>query len=213
MFITFEGIEGAGKSSQIPFVADWLEARGVACVTTREPGGTPIGCQIRSVLLDPKNDALEPEAELLLYIADRIQHIRSVIIPALAAGKTVLCDRYLDATVVYQGVARGLDSEMIHRIHDLVAADLLPDLTFLFDLPPAVGLSRAWKQLDDGSRVDRESRFESEHLEFHERVRNGYLHRAKQAPDRFCVIDAAGPVSDVRRQLLAVLESKMGNAL
>jgi dTMP kinase len=191
MFITLEGIEGAGKSCQLPDIGKFLTSKGHECITTREPGGTAVGGQIRSVLLDPSNTGLVPAAELLLYVADRIQHIRTVIEPHLAANRTVLCDRFFDATLVYQGYARGLDKSLICQLHALVCDNLQPDLTLLFDLEPEIGLARAWRQLDNGHRTGSESRFEQETIEFHQKVRQGYLDLARQSPQRFRIIDAS----------------------
>jgi dTMP kinase len=191
MFITLEGIEGAGKSSQLENISAFFKARGYSCLTTREPGGTAVGTQIRGILLDPANRDLDPRAELLLYVADRIQHIKTVIEPHMGERRLVLCDRFFDATLVYQGYARGLDTGLIRDLHRLVCNDLAPDLTLLFDLDPQVGLARAWRQIDDGGRTDLESRFELEALAFHEKVRSGYLELARSDPRRFRIIDAA----------------------
>ena len=205
MFITLEGIEGAGKTSQIREIARFLEGRGHECLITREPGDTPIGRKIRSILLDPENKALTSMAELFLYAADRAQHLEERVLPALAAGKTVISDRFHDATRVYQGAARGIDTALIDRINRLVLGDLVPDLTLLFDLPPETGLARAWKQLGDGERDDRESRFEAEALSFHEKVRAGYLRLAESEPARFRVVHAEKGLSEVTEQVLAIL--------
>jgi dTMP kinase len=191
MFITLEGIEGAGKSSQLETITGFFKDRGYACFATREPGGTAVGAQIRSILLDPANRDLDPRAELLLYVADRIQHIKRVIEPHLGEHRVVLCDRFFDATLVYQGYARGLDTGLIRDLHRLVCNDLAPDLTLLFDLDPRVGLDRAWRQLDCGGRTGLESRFELEKLTFHEKVRSGYLELARSEPRRFRIIDAS----------------------
>jgi dTMP kinase len=205
MFITLEGIEGAGKTSQLQNIVSFLKTEGYECVTTREPGGTAIGEQIRRVLLDPSNAGLDPAAELLLYIADRIQHIRTVIEPHLKANRTVLCDRYFDATLVYQGYARGLDKSMIHKLHQLVCNNLQPDITLLFDLEPEVGLARAWRQIDNGGRTGLESRFEQEKLDFHQKVRAGYLELARKSPQRVRIIDAGqdekSVASAIRKEL------------
>jgi len=209
MFITLEGIEGSGKSSQVRTVADWLTAAGHHCLTTREPGGTAIGGQIRSVLLDPDNTALAPAAELLLYVADRVQHLETVVHPALSAGKTVVCDRYFDATLVYQGYARGLDKEMILRLHRLACNGLMPDLTLLLDLDPQIGLDRAWKRIHAHGVQAKESRFETETLAFHGRVREGYLDLARREPQRFAVIDAGADQSTVSEQIRAVLATRI----
>ncbi len=209
MFITLEGIEGAGKTTQIENIVAFLEARGYACLTTREPGGTAIGSQIRGVLLDPANNDLDAAAELLLYMADRVQHIRTLIKPRLAAGQVVLCDRYFDATLVYQGYARGLDKRLINELHRLVCDNLKPDLTLLFDLKPETGLARAWRQIDNGGRTGTESRFEQEKIEFHRKVRSGYLDLARLEPQRFRIVDA----EQRREQVCEAIESIMTDFL
>lgn len=206
MFITLEGVEGAGKTSQVDGIVTAIETRGYTCVTTREPGGTPIGSQIRRLLLDPAYKDLDPCAELLLYMADRAQHIRSVIEPHLISGNVVLCDRFFDATLVYQGYARGVDKEMIRSLHRLTCGDLTPDLTLLFDLEPSVGLARAWKEIHKGDRTDQESRFEQEAINFHRKVRAGYLELARQAPHRFRTIDAGQPQEQVTQAVEKILD-------
>lgn len=205
MFITLEGIEGAGKTTQLQNIVAFLKTRGYECVTSREPGGTAIGAQIRAVLLNPDNGDMDAGTELLLYVADRVQHIRTFIQPHLAAGRVVLCDRYFDATLVYQGYARGLDKTLITTLHRLVCDNLLPDITLLFDLDPVLGLERAWQAIDNGGRTPRETRFENEKLAFHHKVREGYLDVARMAPHRFKVIDAAGDVQAITRAVEAVL--------
>lgn len=207
MFITLEGIEGSGKTTQVRTIAQWLKAAGREPLTTREPGGTPIGGQIRSVLLNPDNRELAPTAELLLYVADRVQHLETVVRPALAAGRVVVCDRYVDATLVYQGYARGLDLAMIRQLHRLVCHGLRPDLTLLLDLNPEAGLARAWRRIHADGFHARESRFEKEQLAFHQRVRAGYLEMAGREPERFKVIDAAVDAQAVRLQIEAALEA------
>lgn len=197
MFITLEGIEGSGKTTQIGRLAEFLENKGIGCVTTRQPGGTLIGENIRSILLDPANSALAPLAELLLYMADRAQHIHELIRPALMNGKTVVCDRYFDATLVYQGFARGLSIRLIKQLHQLLFDDLKPDVTLLLDLSPQLGLERAWQQLNNGQRSGDESRFEAEALAFHEKVRAGYLELARLEPDRFRIVDASKSQDEV----------------
>ena len=207
MFITLEGIEGSGKTTQISRLVKLFENRGIECVTTRQPGGTLIGENIRSILLDPANSALEPLAELLLYMADRAQHINELIRPALTEGKTVVCDRYFDATLVYQGFARGLSIELIRQLHQLLFDDLKPDVTLLLDLSPQVGLKRAWQQLNNGQRSGDESRFEVEAVAFHEKVRAGYLDLARLEPDRFRIIDAAQSRDQVFAAMRKVVSS------
>ncbi len=210
MFITLEGIEGSGKSTQIFHIFNFLTASGYPCVMTREPGGTQIGRKIRSILLDPESTAMNPDAELLLYTADRVQHIQEIILPAITEEKIVVCDRYFDATMAYQGFARGLDITSIQNLHRLICRNLHPDLTFLLDVAPDLGLKRAWHQLKAGSRMDAESRFENETIAFHERVRRGYLAIAEKEPERFRIVDAAQTESHVQAQILHILKSEIG---
>jgi dTMP kinase len=207
MFITFEGIEGSGKTTQIQYLVDYYSSMARPCVITREPGGTAIGNKIRSILLDPDSKGMDPTAELLLYMADRAQHIEGLIKPALADGKIVVCDRYFDATVVYQGGARGLGADFIKKLHAIILANLKPDVTILLDLPPETGLKRAWKQLNNGQRSDEESRFEEEKLEFHQQVRAGYLELAGQEPERFHIIDADQDEGKVRDSILKIADA------
>ncbi|MEE8432463.1 MAG: dTMP kinase [Candidatus Desulfatibia sp.] len=209
MFITLEGIEGSGKTTQVRHIVEFLQSKGHACVATREPGGTRIGKQIRALLLDPESSDMDPMTELLLYTADRAQHVKQFVLPLLSAGKTVLCDRYYDATVVYQGYARGLDIGLIRGLHKLILKDLKPDITILLDLPPDEGLARAWKQINSGTRTGIESRFEKETLAFHEKVRSGYLELARLEPERFRVIDASKSESQVRKEILGILSSEL----
>jgi dTMP kinase len=206
MFITLEGIEGSGKSTQIRTIAQWLEAAGRDCLTTREPGGTPIGGQIRSVLLHPDNHALAPTAELLLYVADRVQHLETVVRPALAAGKVVVCDRYFDATLVYQGYARGLDRQMIRQLHQLACNGLTPDLTLLLDLDPETGLDRAWRRIHaDASHSG--IPFRKGTTGFPSTREGRYLDLARLEPQRFAIIDAAVDKHAVGLQIQAALKS------
>lgn len=207
MFITLEGIEGSGKTSQVQAIARWLAVAGYSCLTTREPGGTPIGSQIRSILLHPDNRDLAPTAELLLYVADRVQHLETVVRPALAAGKVVVCDRYFDATLVYQGYARGLDTAMLRQLHQLTCNGLTPDLTLLLDLDPEIGLARAWGRIRADDIHGQEARFEKERLIFHQRVRGGYLDLAGRESERFAVIDASVDAQMVKDQIESALEA------
>lgn len=201
-FITFEGIEGSGKTTQIGLLSRALHARGIAHVLTREPGGTPAGDRIRSLLLDPATRLSAP-AELLLYAAARAEHLERVIRPALAAGRMVLCDRYLDATRAYQGSGRGLPLDWIEAIHALEPLRLAPDTTLLLDLDAAVGLERARGRNARGGQ--NEGRFEAEDLPFHRRVREGYLALAKSEPERFRVVDASGDPEAVQRRVQEAL--------
>ncbi len=205
MFISFEGIEGSGKTTQIKHIVKFLQDNGHDCVITREPGGTRIGEKIRAILLDPASKDMDPLTELLLYTADRAQHIREFVYPFLSAGKTVLCDRFYDATVVYQGFARGLDIGLIYKLHKLLLDNLKPDITILLDLPPEKGLSRAWKQIENGDRESVETRFEEEKLSFHNKVRSGYLELARLEPGRFRVIDASMDENQVCSEIIKIL--------
>jgi len=209
MFITLEGIEGSGKTTQLKNITAYLDRKGYDTIVTREPGGTVIGEKIRAILLDPANEGIAPLAELFLYEADRVEHIKKKILPALAAGKTVLCDRFCDATVVYQGYARGLDLDFIQRVHCLILEDLKPDLTLLFDLKPKIGLSRAWDQINNGRRTGDESRFEKETLAFHEKIRAGYLELARLEPQRFHIIDASRDPARVKSDTIACLKQAL----
>jgi len=193
--ITFEGIDGCGKSTQMRSLGQYLTERGVAVVSTREPGGTELGRKVRSALLDGGAGSVEPLAELLLYAADRAQHVRRVILPALSLGKVVLSDRFYDATTVYQGYARGFDLELVNQLNELATGGLKPDLTLLFDLDVETGLKRTMRR-GDGTSVTAAGpdRLDQEPMEFHERVRQAYLDIAAREPERFRIIPSAGPV-------------------
>ena len=206
MLITLEGIEGSGKTTQLKHIEAFFTRRGMETVVTREPGGTVVGEKIRAVLLNPDIEQMAPLTELFLYEADRIEHLEKIIRPALAAGKIVLCDRFFDATVVYQGFGRGLDLVMIDRLHAMILGGLKPDLTILFDLPPETGLDRAWNQVSNGDRSGKEMRFEKEKLAFHRSIRDGYLALARQEPERFVVVDAGADLNAVRAAVTALLE-------
>jgi dTMP kinase len=206
MLITLEGIEGSGKTTQIDYIAAYLQNSGLDYIITKEPGGTVLGAKIRSILLDPENVNIHPMTELLLYAADRVQHIKELITPMIEAGKVVICDRFHDSTTVYQGFTRGIDVTLIQRLNSLVLEGLVPDITFVLDLDPEIGLQRAWRQIKNGSRSESETRFENEKLQFHESVRNGYLELARQEPDRFVVVDASADPSNVWDQIFNQLE-------
>ena len=209
MFISFEGIDGSGKTTQIQHMVKFFQDNRHSCVITREPGGTRIGEKIRAILLDPVSKDMDPLTELLLYTADRAQHIKEFVSPFLSAGKTVLCDRFYDATVVYQGFARGLDIGLIDKLHNLLFENLKPDITILLDLPPEKGLSRAWKQIENGDRENIETRFEEEKLSFHNKVRAGYLELARLEPERFRVIDASMNENQVRNEIINILSGEI----
>ena len=208
MFITLEGPEGGGKTTQVRALAAFLRQRGLDVVTTREPGGTAIGDQIRHVLHDTDNCAMSPTTEMLLYAASRAQHVAEVIRPALAAGRVVLCDRYADSTMAYQGYGRGLDRQVLAALTDIATGGLRPDLTLLLDLDVERGLARRRDQGDEMNRLDLET------VEFHHRVRSGYLVMAAAEPERWRRIDAdrdsEAVQADIRQAVLAWLEEAGG---
>ncbi len=207
MFITFEGIEGSGKTTQIELLIPVLEAKGYECISTREPGATRIGEKIRAILLDSSHTNMLPITELLLYEADRAQHLREVIEPALAANRVVVSDRFFDATTVYQGYARGFDLKLIEQMHDMVVGKMKPDLTLILDLPVDVGLKRAWQRISNQSNSVREDRFEKEDLVFHEKVRQGYLTLARLEPERIRVIDASRDPATAHKEIVEIVLS------
>ena len=188
MFITFEGIEGCGKSTQAKRLVNRLREFEILVVFTLEPGGTRVGKEIRHILLDSRNQHLSPLAELLLYAADRAQHVQEVIKPALEQDKWVLCDRFFDATTVYQGYARGQDMTLIASLNEKASLGIWPDITFLIDCPVEIGLERAVKR-NKALSQDRQDRFEKENRSFHEAVRAGYLSMARGDRKRFVVVD------------------------
>ncbi len=200
LFITVEGIEGTGKSTNLRFLLECLVARGIDPVVTREPGGTPIGERIRELLLDTGHGAMCDDTELLLMFAARAQHLAQVIRPALDKGQWVLCDRFTDATYAYQGGGRGMDSGRISVLEEWTQRGLRPDLTILLDVDPEVGLARA------AGRGRAADRFEQERLEFFERVRARYLDLAAAEPERFRVVDAGRPLPQVQADLARIVE-------
>ena len=204
-FITFEGGEGVGKTTQIRLVAEWLRARGLEVVLTREPGGTPRAERLRQILLERGDEPMPQSCELLLMFAARATHLANLIEPAVARGAWVLCDRFTDATYAYQGAGRGIDPSRIDALVEIVHRDRQPDLTVLLDAPVAVGMARAHARNGD----DGPDRFETERSEFFERVRQCYLARAAREPQRFRLVDAsAGPhevEAEVRRALAPLL--------
>ncbi len=198
-FITLEGGEGVGKTTNLSFIQQLLEDRGISVVVTREPGGTQLAEQIRHLLLDKHSERITPVAELLMMFAARSQHITHVIEPALQKGQWVLCDRFTDATFAYQGGGRGMDLETIAWLERCVQGDLKPDLTFLLDAPIETGMLRAQHRGDF-------DRFEQEQLDFFERVRQVYLRRARQHKTRFQVIDAVQELEKVQNDIKQALE-------
>jgi dTMP kinase len=197
--ITFEGVEGAGKTTLAQHLADWLRAQGVSVRLTREPGGSPLGEHLRPLLL---HEPLDAWAELFLFLADRRQHTLQVILPALEQGAWVLCDRYADSTLVYQGYGRGLDIALIRRLNALATGDLTPDLTVLIDLPVEDALARA----------NAPNRFEAETLAFHTRIRAGYLELARAEPRRFLVLDGLQPLEALQASLKQAVRERFLDA-
>lgn len=199
LFITFEGVEGCGKSTQMKLLHEHLTYRGRTVVVTREPGGTPIAESIRALLLDPENAALGPTAELLLYEAARAQHVHEKIRPAIRERKIVLCDRFADSTTAYQGAGRGLKPEILDELHRIATDGIWPDHTFLIDLDPEQGLERVRAR-------GRSDRIEGEALEFHHRVRQGYLELARREPRRVTILDGGSDVDAIQTQIRACVD-------
>jgi dTMP kinase len=191
-FVTFEGVEGCGKSTQLRLAAERLRQKGHPVVETREPGGTPVGERLRAVLMDPERTELDPLTEWLLIEADRRQHVREVLAPAVAAGSFVLCDRYSDSTEAYQRAGRGIDAEAVRLVDALARDGLEPDLTLLYDLDPEAGLARTRQR--DGTRV---GRFEAADLSFHHAVREAYLEIARREPSRVVLVRSEGDPATV----------------
>ena len=204
-FVTFEGIEGCGKTTQIERLAGRLTAAGANVVRTREPGGTALGLELRAVLLRPSEQPMSPTAELLLYLTDRAQHLTEVVEPALEEGAIVLCDRFSDATLAYQGYGRRLGVERVRALHRHPPLDRRPDRTVLFELDAAVALERATRRNETRELAATEGRFEQERLDFHRRVAEGYRALAAAEPGRFRVIDATGEVEQVERRVWEAL--------
>lgn len=208
MFITFEGGEGAGKSLQLTRFADYLEAKGLAVVKTREPGGTEVGQEIRRLLVEGKQDKFDEITELLLFYADRRIDLQKVIFPALADNKIVLSDRFNDSTIAYQfyGSNKFSDTKIMDTLYQIVAGSFKPDLTFLLDIDVKIGLERSFNKAK--MMTHKELRFENINISFHERLRQGYLELAQKEPDRFIVIDAASSVEDVSADIIRRFEER-----
>lgn len=194
-FISVEGIEGAGKSTQIQFIKSYLENFNKSVIVTREPGGTPLGEEIRELLLRPRKDGMSDDTELLLMFAARAEHIKQVILPALAAGKWVVCDRFVDATFAYQGGGRGIHEQRISSLSDWTLDGLKTDLTLLFDLPVQIGQQRV------NQRLLEKDRFEQEKTDFFEKIRQCYLDRAVNEPERIQIIDASQSIDNIQQQV------------
>ena len=203
--ISFEGSEGSGKSTQISRIADRFEDAGYEVVVTREPGGTPIGDQIRHILMHAsESEGMTPETELLLFAASRAQLVREVILPAIEAGKIVLCDRFMDSTTVYQGIARKIQSEPVHMINTFAVGHMIPDVTVVIDLDAEVGLSRVRHRANDLP-----DRMEQENIHFYQKVRNGYLMLAKAMPERFIVVDGELSRDDLEQMIWKELRQRV----
>lgn len=200
-FISFEGIDGSGKTTQLRRLENDLQARGLDVLATREPGGTPLGIRLRAALLDA-HEQVDPLTELLLYAADRAQHVRALVRPALAAGRIVLTDRYSDATVAYQGAGRGFSPQLIAEVIQLATGGLMPDITLIFDLPVQTGTSRTRRrahQTQEGDRLD------AEDAAFHELVREAYLQLAAAEPQRVRIIDASGSIDETHARMMKIV--------
>ena len=205
-FISLEGIEGAGKSTQMAFIADYLQSKNIDVVLTREPGGTELGEQVRDLLLTPRDEKMTDDAELLLMFAARVQHLQQKILPALNNGQWVLSDRFVDATFAYQGGGRGIDTGRIQSLAEWSLQGVSTDLTFLFDLPVTVGQERVT------SRGNAKDRFELEKHSFFDKVRDAYLQAANAEPARIKVIDAAQPVEHIQAQLKAHIDQLLATS-
>lgn len=207
-FITFEGIDGSGKSTQLRLLSNYLRSQGCALVLTREPGGTPLGLRLRAALLDA-HEQVDPLTELLVFAADRAQHVRRLLRPALQSGQVVLSDRYADATLAYQGAGRGFSTELVSQIVQLATEGLKPDLTLLFDLPVETCLERTRRRTEGRHKGDR---LDAENWEFHSRVREAYLQIAKSESDRVKIVDTSASVEDthdrVKEIVIPFLESR-----
>jgi dTMP kinase len=205
LFITFEGVEGSGKTTQIQRLKKYLDRKGIPCKVTREPGGCPIGEKVRKILLNPDHREMVPLSELLLYEAARAQHVKEVIEPFLKKGGVVLCDRFSDATIAYQGYGRKIDLRWIERLNHFSSRGIKPDVTFLLDCPSDVGLKRALKR-NRTLKQEKEERFEKEKIQFHQRVRKGYLALAKKEPRRVKVIDTRQGEDNVFYKILKTVD-------
>lgn len=203
-FITLEGPDGSGKTTQAHLLVQWLRDHGYDVLLTREPGGTEIGDQIRDILHDSNNAAMDPSTEFLLYSASRAQHVAQLILPSLNAGRHVVCDRYADSSLAYQGYGRGLDLEMMEAITGFATCGLKPDVTLYFDIPPGEGLKRRRQSGEEWNRMDAEA------LAFHRRVRAGYLELANSEPGRWRVLEANRPIEQVQADVRAVVAACLG---
>ena len=202
LFVSFEGADGCGKSTQMKLAAEYLRQKGVEPVLTREPGGCPMSESVRTILLDPTNRAMAPETEMLLYAAARAQHVAEVIRPALEEGRVVLSDRYIDSSFAYQGCGRGLGVEAVRNVNAYAMKDIWPDLTLFFDVPAEEGIARMRKRSEH-------DRLEQSGEQFFQRVRDGFRETARKNPDRVVSIDASGPVEETQKQVRAALDEAL----
>lgn len=203
MFITFEGPDGSGKTTQMRKLIPVLQEKGLDIVQTREPGGTDIGDQIRSVIMNMKNKSMHPRTEILLFCSSRAQLVEELIRPSLAEGKLILCDRYADSTMAYQGYGHGLDRDLLSKLLDFATGGLKPDLTLLFDISAEAGLRRRLSNHEEWNRMDDYA------LQFHERVRNGYLAMAAAEPERWTVINADRSPDEIHEEVVSVITAKL----
>jgi dTMP kinase len=221
-FITFEGGDGSGKTTQLKALEGYLTAGGTSCISTQEPGGTALGKLIRQILLEVGQQPITSPTELFLYLADRAQHIHEVIVPAIEEGSLVLCDRHTDSTLAYQGYGRGIDLGLLRNLNEIASQGIKPDLTFLFDCPVEIGLSRATQRREAllpgrsplslsqaAASRRKEDRFEMEKVEFHERVRVGFLELARAEPHRFRIIDAARSAGEVAQEIKNIIDREL----
>jgi dTMP kinase len=210
-FITFEGLDGVGKSTQLENLAGWLRERGIDVVTTPEPGGTAIGQKLRGVLLSSRTEGLSPLAELALMFADRAQHIDELIVPALHRGQWVLCDRFTDSSLAYQGGGRALGTARVLELHKILCRDLWPDLTILMVSDPAASVARARRRNIQHSRQTQadEGRFEQENRAFYQRVQQAYLALAEHEPQRVVKVDARDPAEKVHKKIVGIVEKRL----
>lgn len=213
VFITFEGIEGCGKTTQIGMLKEYLESKNYPVLMTREPGGTGLGERIRAILLNSSSEIIAPLAEFFLYEACRAQILEEVIKPALKNNKIVLCDRFADSTIAYQGYGKGLDLDAVKEINKLAAGAVIPDLTFIIDCEVDAGLKRAWARINSAKTKNKEDRFEKEDIEFHKRVRDGYLKVAAAEPDRIKVINGTHDIDTIHKEICGIVEKRLNSKL
>ncbi len=209
LFITFEGVEGSGKTTQMEMLKEHLEWKGFQVVSTREPGGTELGEKIRGMLLNMEGQTITPWSELLLYAVCRAQLVNEVIKPALLDKKIVLCDRFADSTVVYQGYVRGLNLEAVASLNKWVTEGVSPTVTFIIDCPPDIGLKRALARIDTRPGGNKEDRFERENIEFHKKIRDGYVRLAKQEADRIKIINGDRDIPVIHKEICGIIEQKL----